>query len=56
VSGTTTHLQGWSLTTKAACGALLIGLGAWSLAWAALRAHRLVTSAELHSSATADVP
>jgi hypothetical protein len=56
VSGTTTHLQVWSLTAKGAGGALLIGLGAWSLAWAALRAHRLVTAAEPHSSATADVP
>ena len=56
VSGTTTHLQLWSLTTKAAGGALLIGLGVWSLAWAALRAHRLVTAAEPHSSTTAGVP
>jgi hypothetical protein len=56
VSGTTTHLALWSLTIKASGGALLIGLGAWSLAWAALRAHRLVTSAEPHNSATADVP
>jgi hypothetical protein len=56
VSGRSTHLQLWSLTTKAGGGALLIALGVWSLAWAALRAHRMVTAADPHSSATADVP
>jgi Domain of unknown function (DUF4184) len=55
VSGTTTHLQLWSMTTKAGGSAVLIGLGAWSVVWAAVRAHRSVVAAEPHSSAPADV-
>jgi hypothetical protein len=51
-----THLRHVSLATKAAGSVLLIGLGAWSVIWAGLRARRSVVPAEPHSSAPADVP
>jgi hypothetical protein len=49
------HLQVWSQTAKVSGGALLVGLGVWSLVWAGLRAHRR-TVADPHSPTPAGVP
>lgn len=51
----TTHLLLWSDTVKAGCGALLVGLGAWSLVWASLRAHRHATR-DPHTPVPSSVP
>lgn len=51
----TTHLLLWSDTVKAGCGALIVALGGWSIAWAVIRAHRHATR-DPHTPVTSSVP